>query len=129
MKRLLITGTRDGWNPDHLEHVLREWFWTLSGADDWDTMATLEPVVLVHGDAPGVDKQAARIWEKRGLPTEPHPAKWKELGKGAGPARNSEMVNLGADQCIAFPGPSSVGTYDCLFKARRANIPTEIYEL
>lgn len=117
MKRLLITGSRYGWNPDELESVLREAI---------DFLGTLE-VTLVHGDAPGVDTQAKELFEKWGLPHEPHPAQWKVHGKAAGPIRNQEMVDSGADLCIAFPAPDSRGTRDCLRRAKEASIPTETF--
>lgn len=119
MKRLLITGTRHGWDHDHLKTVLHEWYRTLSEYG--------QEVVLVHGDADGVDRQARDIWLAMGHPVEPHPAKWKQFGMKAGPMRNTEMVQLHADQCIAFPDKTSVGTHDCASKARRWGIPTETY--
>jgi hypothetical protein len=118
-KRLLITGTRHGWDHDHLESVLREWHRNLSEYG--------QQVILVHGDADGVDTQARDIWHEMGYITEPHPANWKKFGMKAGPIRNTEMVQLHADQCIAFPDQTSVGTHDCASKARRAGIPTETY--
>lgn len=118
-KRLLITGTRHGWDHDHLAEVLEEWHTTLSEYG--------QEVILVHGDAEGVDRQARDIWLARGRPVEPHPARWKEFGMRAGPIRNTEMVQLHADQCIAFPGKQSVGTHDCATKARRWGIPTIVY--
>lgn len=119
MKRLLITGTRKGVDHMALVRELRWWYTHLS--------PNFEPVLLVHGAAPGVDRQAAAIWSTAFLPTEPHPADWRTLGPAAGPVRNAEMVALGADQCIAFPGADSVGTYDCIEKAKAAGIPTHVY--
>lgn len=118
-KRLLVTGSRHGWDHDHLMQVLEEWHATLSEYG--------QQVVLVHGDAEGVDRQAADHWAALGRPTEAHPAKWAEYGMRAGPIRNTEMVRLNADQCIAFPGERSIGTHDCATKAKRWGIPTVIY--
>lgn len=120
MNRLLITGTREGWDHDHLERVLREHYEVLQPRNG-------SPVVLVHGDAAGVDREAAAIWSAHGLPTEAHPADWGNLGKSAGPIRNSIMVNLGASQCIAFVSPRSIGTHDCIKKALAAGIPVHTY--
>jgi hypothetical protein len=115
-KRLLITGTREGWNPEQLGRWLT-WAFLRTVSDDG-------PAVLVHGDAPGVDRQAAHLWgQVWGFPTEAHPADWKTYGMGAGPRRNGEMVDLGADLCIAFPVSASKGTWDCVRKAENAGIP------
>lgn len=118
MKRLLITGSRYGVDSDLLESVLRE---------SIDYLGTLE-VTLVHGDAPGVDTQAKELFQKWGLPHEPHPANWKTHGRAAGPIRNQEMVDLGADLCLAFPAVDSRGTRNCARVAQEAGIPTEVYE-
>jgi len=100
-----------------------------------------EPMVVVHGAAKdGADAMADRwVRERRmlGWPVvaERHPAKWWEYGQGAGKIRNSEMVQLGADACVAFLGPCvkdrckepkphpSHGTVDCAAKAAEAGIP------
>lgn len=42
--------------------------------------------------------------------------------------RNQEMADRGADLCLAFPGPESVGTWDMIRKARAAGIPVHIHE-
>lgn len=85
--------------------------------------------ILVHGDARGADRLAKAIWEKRGLPTEAHPADWAKLGKKAGTVRNVDMVNLGADYCIGFLRPESIGTKHCLKFASWQDIPIlEVWE-
>jgi len=117
MKRLLITGSRYGWDEDALKQAL------------FDALRELgtEDTILVHGAAPGVDAQAATIWQNWGLQDEPHPADWS-IGKKAGPLRNQEMVDLGADLCLAFPAVDSRGTRHCLGAAQTAGIPTVVYE-
>lgn len=63
---------------------------------------------------------AALAW---GHQQEPH--KYiDQLGKAGGPARNQEMVNRGADICLAFISPASRGARDCARRASRANIRT-----
>lgn len=76
--------------------------------------------VIVHGAAPGADTLARFIAEDLGLVTEAHPANWDKWGKAAGPIRNQEMVDLGADLVPAFPG--GPGTRDCVRRARAAGI-------
>jgi hypothetical protein len=48
-------------------------------------------------------------------------ARWEQYGKRAGPLRNEEMIQSGADLVIAFAG--GAGTADCVRRARRAGIP------
>lgn len=114
MKRLLITGTRNGWFHDDLAYGLRWAYYELAEPP--------EDVTLVHGAAPGVDLQAAAIWAGWGMSTEAHPAPWDQYPRTAGPMRNSTMVDLGADLCIAFPVLASKGTYDCMRKAQALGI-------
>lgn len=116
MNRLLITGTRKGWDHQILTDALTDALLRLGTGDG---------TVLVHGAAPGVDRQAAYIWKGWGLEDEPHPAQWEAHGKAAGPIRNQEMVDLGADLCLAFIHPDSVGTVHCARIAEAAGIPVE----
>lgn len=119
MKRLLVTGTREGWDHDELRFILHEHWEALGGGGD---------VTLVHGGARGVDRQAAHVWSSQGLPVEVHEADWETYGKGAGPYRNQKMVDLGAEQCVAFVLlGSSRGTQDCMERARNAGIPVHSY--
>lgn len=77
--------------------------------------------VLIHGAAPGADTVADQWAESRGVPRQPFPAKWKELGKRAGPVRNAQMLADGKpDVVIAFPGGD--GTDDMVKKARAAGV-------
>ncbi|MDB5253903.1 MAG: hypothetical protein JWP27_3072 [Flaviaesturariibacter sp.] len=121
---VLVTGSRD-W-PDNgtveaaLTRVLRD-------------VIQAEPrrdFVVVHGDCPtGADRFAVRWAEGNaalGVHAEAHPADWRKNGKAAGPLRNSLMVNLGADLCLAFPLGASRGTRDCMRKAAAAGIPVRV---
>lgn len=89
-------------------------------------------VTIVHGQCHtgGVDL-AAETWAERtvGAEHEPHPADWQRYGKAAGMIRNREMVSLDADICLAFPGPESRGTWDCLTRAAKNGIHVRIYPL
>jgi hypothetical protein len=81
--------------------------------------------VLIHGDCPsGADAMAERIWvDEWDKPRERYPANWK-LGRGAGLARNQQMVDLGADVCLAFRRGNSRGTTHCANAATLAGIET-----
>lgn len=112
MKRILVTGSRD-WTS---YHVIRR------------ALTDHGPGLVVHGAARGADTIADTIAGSLGWPTEPHPAEWDRYATGAaGPIRNSAMVGLGADVCLAFPLGRSSGTYDCARKAARAGIPVVLY--
>jgi len=91
-------------------------------------------VVVIEGEADGADtlaKEACKvIW---GVRVEPHKADWNgPHGKGAGHVRNQEMVDTGADVCIAFKdkfdfSPNAKGgTEDCVRRAVDAKIPTYV---
>ena len=119
MKRLLVTGSRHWRDPRPVEYALREAWYDLGRGE----------VVLVHGAEPnGLDTLAAQIWEAHNLPTEAHPADWGRHGKKAGPIRNQEMVDRGADLCLAFPLAGSRGTVDCMQRAEAAYIEVRVVQ-
>lgn len=89
--RILVTGSRN-WNNVGL-------IWDV--IDDLDTLHGSDHV-LVSGACPlGADAIAETAAREFGWEVERHPANWSQ-GKRAGFIRNEEMVNLGADLCIAF---------------------------
>jgi hypothetical protein len=132
--RVLITGSRNWRDPLDVLQRLGDLL------DD----GYYGPFTLVHGACPeGVDQVAdrwAREHEPYGVTIEPHPADWDgPKGKGAGFARNTQMVAAGADLCLAFiarcakpdcrrPGVhGSHGATDCAHKAAAAGTPTDEY--
>lgn len=121
--RVLVTGTRE--DGPHCDEVARALFalWYHSGLP--------RNMTIVHGDCPtGIDAAADRVSRKLGgFTVEAHPADWEAWGKFAGPRRNQQMVNLGADLCLAFPRGVSRGTRHCIRAARAAGIPTRVVEL
>lgn len=86
-----------------------------------------EKLTVVHGDCPKGADQIVDAWARRrdyaGVTVETFPADWSR-GKGAGPRRNQQMVDAGADMCIGFLRDNSAGTQHCLAMARNAKIPT-----
>lgn len=77
--------------------------------------------ILVHGDnKKGVDAIAEKIWTDMGGKTERYPADWNNHKKGAGPIRNQQMLDKGADLVILFASEQSKGTFDMLKRAKAA---------
>lgn len=116
-KRVLVTGSRN-WEDDiRIDAELARVYGEIGA------------FTLVHGDAPGADTLAAAIHSRGPWPIEAHPVNWRPHGvynPFAGHARNSEMVSLGADLCLAFWDGKSTGTKDCIDKATAAGIPVRI---
>ncbi|BBC43622.1 DprA-like DNA processing chain A [Mycobacterium phage AN9] len=117
MRRVLITGSRV-WKD-------RSMVW---GALANELRRSPSGLVVVHGGARGADDIADRwAWGKRqegyNVTPELHRADWDRYGKRAGILRNIEMVQAGADLCLAFPLGNSVGTRHCMREAERAGIP------
>jgi len=114
--RILVTGSRYYTDSATVEAMLRE------------ALGTHDPsqVILIHGDAPGLDRLAAAVAVRLGMTVESRPADWARHGRAAGPIRNREMVALGADMCLAFPLGGSQGTWDCVSVCRQAGIPVRV---
>lgn len=119
--RILITGSRD-WQDKRVvcDAILdlNNWY-----PIDWDE------AVVVHGDCPtGADRMAQDFAEAHDIATERHPANWSLYGRAAGPKRNQQMVDLGADIVLAFMNPGSKGTADCVKRAKKAGLTVRIYK-
>jgi YspA, cpYpsA-related SLOG family len=117
--RILITGDRH-WNCVELaERVLNR------------LLARYGPIlVIIHGGACGVDQAFAMACRELGIFAEAHLPDWKGLGNVAGPARNREMVESGADLCIALHRSlaTSERTKDCVRQALVEGIPVYLIE-
>ncbi len=113
-KRILVTGSRDWSDRDTIAEVL------LDACNKFKAYHQSE-ITLVSGGCPtGADAIAEELWKSWGGEVERHPADWDQYGKRAGFIRNSEMVKLGADICVAFIKNHSKGatmTVDLAHKA------------
>jgi hypothetical protein len=122
--KVIITGGRN-WEgylaADKIINVL-EGLHHLSSTLDQDLQ-------IVHGDCPtGADAIADRWCRRRDIFVHPVPAQWSTYGRAAGPVRNQEMADMGADMCVAFLMPDSRGTRDMIVKAEAAGILTFVIE-
>lgn len=117
--RVIVTGDRN-WRCDDLAERVVSRLLRRHGPG----------LVIVHGAAAGVDSAFAAACEDLAVAHEPHPARWDELGLRAGPARNSEMVALGAALAVAVHRRIewSKGTRDCANKCIVANIPVYLID-
>lgn len=112
--RLLITGSRFFDDYDVMDKAMKQ-----------IRQQHGDEVVLVHGGAAGADVLSGRFAHKYGWEVEEHKANWKRFGPSAGPIRNQEMVDAGADLCLAFPRGESRGTRHCMQAAKDAGIPVQ----
>lgn len=141
--RLLVTGSRDITDRT----LVRD---ALDAVSDGFLLAMRKPLTLVHGGARGLDTLAGEEWTHG--QTEVYPAQWNqhtpscpEWDRGnhtcklAGHRRNQQMLDAGADLCLAFPlhrlalplhqrtargKGTSRGTWDMAKLARDAGVPT-----
>lgn len=112
----------------------------VTGSRDWDDRATIyraleeargdtphDQMVLVEGGATGADSIALAYAESMDWGIEEHRAKWPVYGRRAGIIRNVEMVDAGADICLAFIKDNSPGATHCAGYAEATGIPVKRY--
>jgi hypothetical protein len=117
--RVLVSGDRH-WNCADLARRVVTRLVERYGAD----------LIVVHGDARGVDSAFAAACRARGVAHEPHPARWDDVGKSAGPMRNQEMIAAGSDFVIAVHRnlAYSRGTRDLVQRALATGIPVYLID-
>jgi len=108
--RVIVTGGRNYQNYQVVEDIL----WMI---DPHDPLL----LVIIQGGQTGADSLAKTWAEENAFQYETFKADWDKHGKAAGPIRNQEMIDVGADLVIAFPGGK--GTADCMRRAKEAKIP------
>lgn len=111
MTTLLVTGGRVATvTQDYVDKVL-------------DVVHAQKDVkLLIHGNAKGIDRMCGSWAKRRKIHVAAVDALWGDDGFGdmAGPIRNTAMLVLKPDLCVAFPG--GAGTADMKRKVLRAKI-------
>ncbi|MEU0158976.1 DUF2493 domain-containing protein [Streptomyces sp. NPDC006261] len=90
-------------------------------------------LLIRHGGCPtGADRHAEEWYLYQygwsAVDRKAHRANWDLHGKAAGPIRNREMAQAGADLCLAFPLGESRGTWNCVNECKKAGIPVKVIE-
>jgi nucleoside-diphosphate-sugar epimerase len=115
--KVLITGSRDWIDKDTIRGALRlvehRWFG--------------ERLTVIHGGAPGADTLAGEVADEMGANVYRFPAEWRRYGRAAGAIRNAEMLDtMKPDLVLAFPLPSSRGTWHCVKAAWARGVPVKL---
>lgn len=93
--KIIIAGSRGFNYPEYMERELNKFLGRVTE--------------VVSGEAAGADTLGKRWAIQHHIAVKCFPAKWKELGKGAGYARNIEMARY-ADELVTFWDGKSRGT-------------------
>jgi hypothetical protein len=109
--RIIVTISRD-W--DDYDAILAAFY-------DFTPGLNFAKVTVVHG-ASHMDWFVAGVAHMLGAELEPHRADWGRHGKIAGPIRNQDMVDAGADLCLAWIKNKSAGATGCAARAEAAGI-------
>ena len=85
-------------------------------------------ITVIHGDARGADRIAAKAAKRLGLQIKAFPADWDRYGKSAGPIRNQAMLEAKPKWVFAFTTrfPLTPGTRDMVTRAEAAGIKTTV---
>ena len=127
MIRIIATGSRywrdEASIKDGLDLAARS-VGVVDGSTDV-TLVTGAQVSTESGEKFGADHLAERVARRYGWEIERHPADWDTYGLSAGPRRNRQMVEAGADVCAAFLalGMPCLGTKGCMKLCMEASIP------
>lgn len=118
--RILVTGSRNWTDAETIRHaIFRELY---------EMKCPHNLAALIHGVCPtGADSIADEYATAFGMHVVRHPANWMLYGNAAGFRRNAEMVQAGADVCLAFIKDRSRGASMTADLAERAGIPTVRY--
>ena len=82
---------------------------------------------VVSGGASGADELGEKYADEFGKEKLIFLTDWKTHGKAAGPIRNTIIID-NSDAVLAFPTPTSRGTWDSVNKVKKKEIPTFIFK-
>ncbi len=110
-----------------LAGTVNQWFWNTYSEDRNQP----DPFTVIHGRCHlgGVDLWADQAARSFGWEVEQYPAENFGTWPGCGPRRSRHMCSLGADLLIAWPHPSSTGTFACIKVAVEYGIPAVVHPL
>lgn len=114
-KKILVTGSREF---DDGQMMLDALTAEMDG----------ERLIVISGGARGADAYAHFVASKlSGVLSATMLADWDNDGRGAGPIRNSAMLELGPDLVLAFykEGAANRGTQHCVNAAKQLDIPVK----
>ena len=118
MTRMIIAGSRDFQN-----------YKLLCARLDEITAGIQGEIEVISGNAPGADTLGERYARERGLRLRRFPAHWDRFGRGAGVARNRQMIDYIRKEsplAVFFWDGRSRGTLDTIRCAEKAGIETRI---
>ncbi len=78
------------------------------------------PSIIIEGGAKGADRMGRRWAIQNGVHYATVPALWAVYDNAAGPKRNSAMLILNPDYCLAMPG--GTGTADMVKQCQRFGV-------
>lgn len=113
--KLIISGSRSITQYHHLIEAL--------SASPYTTIRLTE---IVSGNAQGADMLGEKYAKAQGIPLVLFPARWDELGPGAGIKRNKEMAAY-ADALLCCWDKVSRGSSSMIDIMRRAGKPYFVY--
>jgi|SRR5688500_10532028 len=116
-KTVIVSGSRTITDYEAVKHAIESSPW----------FGRIDTVYV--GDAKGVDALALRWCKENGITYRIFRANWSFYGRGAGPERNADMINAGAEALIAIYEGDSKGTMNMIKQAKRAEIPVYPVEL
>lgn len=95
--RVIVTGSRT-WREPALVYQALDTLYAGMGSEEYLGLT------VIHGDCPEGADRHARDWchGRERVIEQRFPADWKTYGKRAGPIRNGQMIESGADLVLAF---------------------------
>jgi len=104
--KLLICGGRDYADYDAFTRAMNR--------------LPFKPSIVIEGGATGADRMGRQWAISKGIHYATVPALWDAYGLSAGGRRNSAMIILSPDYCVAFPG--GTGTADMVRQCEKYNV-------